>query len=129
VTRILIDAHGLIWFLEDSPRLSQRAKETVEHPDTDLLISMASLWEMAIKIGLGKLQIAGDFSMLLRGQLTQNDIRVLDIQLPHVAQVATLALHHRDPFDRLLVAQAIVEDMPIISADTALDAYPVTRIW
>jgi len=126
---MLIDTHGLIWFLEDNSRMSRRALEVAEDQDTYLYVSLAPLWEMAIKVRLGKLNLVGDFQAFVLDQLTRNDIEVLGISLEHVIQTANLPLHHRDPFDRLLIAQAVVEDMPIISSDAALDAYPVMRIW
>ncbi|HUG16770.1 MAG TPA: type II toxin-antitoxin system VapC family toxin [Thermomicrobiales bacterium] len=126
---MLIDTHGLIWFLEDNSRMSRRALEVAEDQDTHLFVSLASLWEMAIKVRLGKLNLVGDYHAFVLEQLTRNDIEVLGISLEHVIQTASLPLFHRDPFDRLLVAQAIVENMPIISADMSLEAYPVTRIW
>jgi len=93
------------------------------------LLSIGSLWEIAIKLCLGKLTVAMPTEVLMTQQLTSNDIAVLSITVPHLVTVSTLPLHHRDPFDRLIIAQAMVEQLPIVSADPAFDAYPVERLW
>jgi len=90
---------------------------------------MASVWEMAIKVSLGKLTPHVPFSSLVPGHLTKNGIALLGITVDHALQVAQLPYHHRDPFDRMLIAQAMTEGIPIVSADSVFDAYPVTRIW
>jgi PIN domain nuclease of toxin-antitoxin system len=90
---------------------------------------MASLWEMAIKVSIGKLKLAQPFEKLIFEHLELNGIELLDIQVTHIMQVMQLPFHHRDPFDRLLIAQAQVERMPILSADRAFDAYAIARMW
>ena len=90
---------------------------------------MASAWEIAIKMNLGKLNISATFDQLIPYQLRGNNIKLLPIQIRHLSQVAALPLHHRDPFDRLMIAQSMVENLPIISRDSAFDAYGITRIW
>lgn len=126
--RLLLDTHTFLWFIEDSPQLSQRGKTLLE-ADNDLLLSIASLWEISIKMSVGKLTVRMPIETLLTEQITRNDIDVLPITVPHLTTVATLPLHHRDPFDRLLIAQAMVERTPIVSADPAFDAYLVQRMW
>ena len=126
--KLLLDTHTFLWFLDDSPQLSQKGKALLE-ADNELLLSVASLWEIAIKLRLGKLTVAVPIEVLMTQQLTQNDIVLLPITVAPLIVVSTLPLHHRDPFDRLLVAQALVEQMPIVSADPAFDAYPVQRLW
>ena len=84
---------------------------------------------MAIKISLGRLSLAQPFEILVPHQLQMNGIQILGIEVLHAAEVSRLPFHHRDPFDRLLAAQAIVEQMPIVSADAVFDAYPITRVW
>ena len=126
--KLLLDTHTFLWFLDDSPQLSQKGKTLLE-ADNELLISIASLWEIAIKLRLGKLTVAMPIEVLMTQQLTQNDIALLPITVAPLLVVSTLPLHHRDPFDRLLIAQAMVEQMPIVSADPAFDAYPVQRLW
>jgi len=90
---------------------------------------MASLWEMAIKLSIGKLGFGQSFESFVSEQLSGNGMELLGIALPHLAVVASLPFHHRDPFDRLLVAQAMHEQMPMISADPAFDAYGIRRLW
>jgi PIN domain nuclease of toxin-antitoxin system len=97
--------------------------------DADLLLSVGSLWEISIKVSVGKLTLAQPFDTFVPQQLADNDIEILPISLAHLGVVSTLPFHHRDPFDRLLIAQAMLEQMPIVSADAALDAYSVKRLW
>ena len=126
--KLLLDTHTFLWFIDDSSQLSQKGKTLLE-ADNELLLSIASLWEIAIKLRLGKLTVAVPIEVLMTQQLTQNDIEILPITVTPLIVVSTLPLHHRDPFDRLLIAQAMVEQMPIVSADPAFDAYPVQRLW
>ena len=118
--KLLLDTHTFLWFLDDSPQLSQKGKALLE-ADNELLLSIASLWEIAIKLRLGKLTVAVPIEMLMTQQLTQNDIEILPITVVPLIVVSTLPLHHRDPFDRLLIAQAMLEQTPIVSADPAFD--------
>ena len=127
--RFLLDTHSLLWFLAGDPNLTERARRVIENPEYDILASIASLWEVAIKHSLGKLQLAEPFEELFPRHLSLNSIVLLTIRQDHVARVSSLPFHHRDPFDRLLVAQALVEEIPILSGDDALDAYGVERIW
>jgi PIN domain nuclease of toxin-antitoxin system len=127
--RLLLDTNAFLWFIVGSPRLSQRARIMIEDETNTLYLSVASLWEIAIKISLGKLHLAQPFGTLIPQQLSQNDISLLDITPDHASYVITLPFHHRDPFDRLLIAQAQVEQMPIVGRDPAFDAYPVARLW
>lgn len=126
--KLLLDTHTFLWFLDDSPQLSHKGKALLE-ADNALLLSIASLWEIAIKVRLGKLTVAVPIEVLMTQQLTHNDIELLPITVVPLIVVSTLPLHHRDPFDRLLIAQAMVEQLPIVSADPAFDAYPVQRLW
>jgi PIN domain nuclease of toxin-antitoxin system len=126
--KLLLDTHTFLWFIDDSPLLSAKGKALLE-ADNDLLLSIGSLWEIAIELCLGKLTVAMPTEVLMTQQLTSNDIAVLSITIPPLVTISTLPLHHRDPFDRLIIAQAIVEPMPIVSADPAFDAYPVERLW
>ena len=126
--KVLLDTYTFLWFIDDNPQLSQKAKALLE-ADNELLLSIASLWGIVIKLSLGKLTVEMPTEVLMTQQLTRNDIDVLPITVDHLVMVATLPLHHRDPFDRLLIAQAIVEQIPIVSVDPAFDAYPVQRLW
>jgi PIN domain nuclease of toxin-antitoxin system len=127
--KLLLDTHTFLWFIEGSPRLSGRARALIEDEASEVFLSVASLWEIAIKISLDKLHLARPFGTLIPQQLSLNDITLLDITPDHAAGVITLPFHHRDPFDRLLIAQAQVEQMPIVGDDPAFDAYLVRRLW
>lgn len=126
--RLLLDTHTFLWFIDDNPRLSSTAKSLLES-DEDLLLSTASLWEIAIKLSIGKLSLPQPFEPFIRQQLSVNTIDILQIETAHLGIVSTLPFHHRDPFDRLLAAQAVVEQLPIVSADVGFDAYSIERRW
>lgn len=125
----LLDTHAFLWFILDDPQLSATARALMSDPANDLLLSPASYWEMAIKISLGKYSLAEDFEAFMERQITENSLTVLPISIAHAAVIAALPFHHRDPFDRLLIAQAMTETIPVISSDRIFDKYPVTRIW
>jgi len=127
--KLLLDTHAFLWFIGGDERLSPSARVLIENVSNDAYLSVASLWEMAIKISLGRLQLAQPFETFIPHQLSLNRIGLLGITMSHTAKVATLPFHHRDPFDRLLVAQAQVEQMPLVSSDPAFDAYSITRLW
>lgn len=127
--KLLLDTHAFLWFIMGSANLSGNARAVIENHSNEILISVASLWEMAIKVSLGKLILSAPFDDLIPAQLNLNGIGLLNISLDHVSLLTTLPFHHRDPFDRLIVAQAIVEKMPVVSIDAAFDAYPTKRLW
>ena len=127
--RILLDTHTFLWFIDDSPKLSTEARSIIEDGLNEPLLSVASLWEMAIKVSIGKLDLKKPFETFVPDQLELNGFDQLEIGFHHIASVAKLPFHHRDPFDRLLVAQALTEGIPLVSADGLLDAYGVTRLW
>ena len=126
---LIMDTHGLLWFIMGSPRLSGNARALIEDEAHDKRLSTASLWEMAIKLSLGRLTLAEPFGVLILHQLRVSGIAIMNIDLNHLAVLTTLPFHHRAPFDRLIIAQAIVEQYPIVSVDPAFDAYPVERLW
>jgi PIN domain nuclease of toxin-antitoxin system len=127
--RAILDTHALIWFLEGDQRLSGLARETIARGDNEVLVSMASLWEMSIKHSLGKLELRKPFAELIPEQLETNALGVLGVELSHVMELSILPHHHRDPFDRMIIAQARVETLPVIGDDGAFDSYGVQRIW
>lgn len=128
--RLLIDTHAFLWFIIGDSRISISARLLIEDRANQKLLSLASLWEIAIKHGLGKLAIlSGRFDDVIPREITQNGFQVLSINLDQIAITATLPHHHRDPFDRMLIAQALAERIPIVGADAAFDAYGVTRLW
>ena len=127
--KLLIDTHAALWFLGGDPRLSIAARSAIEDPRSERLFSSACAWEIAIKVSLGKLDLHVSFDTLVPGQLEQNGISLLPIYPAHLRQVIRLPFHHRDPFDRLVIAQAISEQATLISADTKLDEYGIHRVW
>jgi PIN domain nuclease of toxin-antitoxin system len=127
--KLLLDTHAFLWFIMGDPRLSATARSLIEDENNEKLLSVASLWEMAIKVSIGKLSLAEPFDVLVPREIKQNGFQLLGIDMAHTAVVAALPLHHRDPFDRLLIAQAKVEQVPIIGADSVFDAYLVKRLW
>jgi PIN domain nuclease of toxin-antitoxin system len=126
--KVLLDTHAFLWFIDDDPQLSLAAKTLMES-EVDLLLSVASLWEIAIKVSIGKLDLPKSFDLFVPEQLQINEIEVLPIELLHLSVVASLPLYHRDPFDRLLISQSMVEELLIISTDKVFDQYGVNRSW
>jgi PIN domain nuclease of toxin-antitoxin system len=127
--RLLLDTHSFLWFLLDDPKLSQTAKDSIADPDNDIEISPASYWEIAIKISLNKYSLPEPYEQFMERELATNQFRILPIEPKHTAALTSLPFHHRDPFDRLIIAQAMIERIPVISGDEAFAAYPVTRLW
>ena len=127
--KLLLDTHSFLWFVGGNARLSSPARAAIEDAANEAFFSIASLWEMGIKISLGKLDIAQPFEEFITQQLAVNHIQLLPITLEHIARIVTLPFHHRDPFDRLLAVQGLVERMPIVSIDEVFTAYGLTRVW
>ncbi|MFH1952821.1 MAG: type II toxin-antitoxin system VapC family toxin [Pseudomonadota bacterium] len=125
----LLDTQALLWFLLDDPRLSRKAMEIIVDAEGLTFVSPASLWEIAIKISLGKYALPAPFAAFWDEQLKGNDFTLLPIAVSHAARVVELPFHHRDPFDRLIIAQSLVEGVQVISNDTLFDQYGVDRIW
>jgi PIN domain nuclease of toxin-antitoxin system len=126
--KLLIDTHTFLWFIHDDPRLSDHAALLLES-DADLLLSTASLWEIAIKVNLQKLTLPDPYEIFIPHQIQVNSIEILPIRISHLAVAVKLPLHHRDPFDRLLISQSIAEQISIISIDQKFDSYAVDRLW
>jgi PIN domain nuclease of toxin-antitoxin system len=127
--KLLLDTQVFLWMVSNASELSPKARRLAVAGENFLYLSLASVWEMAIKISLGKLKLAEPIESFITEALLENNIRQLEINFRHVARVADLPFHHRDPFDRLLVSQAQVEDLHILSADKAFDRYEVRRLW
>ena len=125
----LVDTCALIFFLEDSPRLPAAAARRMESGDSRCLISMASLWEIAIKASLGKLQVDYAERPDLPELLEKNGFELIAPGWEAMRRAAYLPQHHRDPFDRLLIAECQLRGCPVVSSDTKFDAYGVTRLW
>jgi PIN domain nuclease of toxin-antitoxin system len=126
---LLLETHAFLWFCQGDSALSVTAKALIENPTNRKLLSIASCWEIAIKSGLGKLKLGEPSSTYIPAALARTGFDLLPIAVAHATRVEGLPLHHRDPFDRLLVAQAITEGIPIVSNDSLLDPYGVTRLW
>ena len=126
--QFLLDTHTFLWFINDSHQLSRNAKAIMES-EVDLILSLASLWENAIKFSLGKLNLPDSYENFIPEQIAFNDIDILPIKIQHLTILSRLPFHHRDPFDRLLIAQAIAEKISIISADSIFDHYEIHRLW
>jgi PIN domain nuclease of toxin-antitoxin system len=124
---VLLDTHAFLWWCEDSPELSPKARKAIVN--NDCFVSMASFWEIAIKLGLGKLRLPSAIERYLPEQMSLNGFETLEITFRQIAATTALPWHHRDPFDRLLAAQALEEKISIISRDVVLDAYGLKRVW
>ena len=125
----LLDTHSFLWFIAGSSKLSERTRLLIENTDTQLYLSIASLWELSIKISIGKLFLKEPFEKIIPAQLTQNSIDLLPISIEHTAALIKLPFHRRDPFDRIIIAQAQVEQLAIIGKDSAFSAYEIQQIW
>ncbi len=127
--RLLLDTHTLLWWVDDAPDLSGAAKVAIADANNQCYLSLASCWEMAIKSRLGKLRLTKPVERFVTEQLAANGFTLLNIELRHAAKVENLPLHHRDPFDRLLIAQAIAEKLTVVTADRVFSDYGVKVIW
>lgn len=127
--KYLLDSHALLWFLDDPSRLSPRATDVIVNPDNALFFSVAGYWEICIKISIGRLSLLADWDGTIRRHMTENQIQWLPIHPDHARAVADLPFHHRDPFDRMLIAQSRVEQITILSRDSAFAAYDVAVLW
>jgi PIN domain nuclease of toxin-antitoxin system len=125
----LLDTHTFLWFVLGAPHLSPLALATILDPANVKNVSRASLWELAIKVSLGKIKLNRSFADFISRGLAMNGFQILEIHTRHLVGIVNLPFHHRDPFDRMLIAQSLEESMPIVSADAAFDAYGVTRLW
>ena len=127
--RLLLDTHVFLWFILTDPKLSATAEALIRDPANDILISPASYWEIAIKIQTRKYFLPQPYFAFMTDQIAINQFDILPVELKHTSELTTMFAHHKDPFDRLLVAQAIAENIPLVSADSSLDKYPIQRLW
>ncbi len=126
---LLIDTHTLLWYYLDDPQLSANARALVSDPANRVFVSPASYWEIAIKVCTKKYTLTVPFPLFIREAIHDTGFTILPIEPRHVEPLTTLDRHHNDPFDRLMIAQAMVEDIAVVSIDTAFDPYPVRRLW
>jgi len=127
--RLLLDTQAFLFIVADDPRLTAAAKAAFLDPANEPLLSVASAWEIAIKNSVGKLDLPSAAARWIREQLAVNRIGLQPIELEHATRVAELPFHHRDPFDRLLVAQALCENLAVVTGDDAFEQYGVERVW
>ena len=127
--RYLLDTHTLLWFIAEDEELSDRAHQLILDSNSEIFLSIASLWEISIKVNIGKLALDTSFNQLFPDELDSHGIEILDITIDSLIRLTTLPLHHRDPFDRLIIAQALVENPPIIGVDGNFDTYGINREW
>jgi PIN domain nuclease of toxin-antitoxin system len=127
--RVLLDTHALYWYTEGDARLSASAHTIIQDLSNEVLVSPASYWEIAIKVSVGKWLLNRPYEEFVDIGLNRYGFQLLPILPQHTALLIGLPFHHKDPFDRLMVVQAMAENIPIISNDSLLDAYPISRIW
>lgn len=127
--RLLLDTHAVLWYVDQEHLLSRASHAAISDPANDLLLSAGSIWELAIKVGIGKLTLSSPYRQWITQALTDLRASLLPINVEHADVQVTLPKHHGDPFDRLLIAQATVEGIPIVSGDSIFDQYGITRIW
>ena len=124
----LLDTNALIWTLSDPEELSNPAKDVITNSDNKLFVSIATLWEITIKQSIGKLDLEGDVLDIVE-ECEREGINILSIQPQHLKKIEKLPLIHRDPFDRLIISQAIYEDLTIITKDSMIPKYDVSVLW
>ncbi len=127
--KLLLDTHALLWFIGNNPQLSKASRQSIEDPANDKFVSAVSLWEIAIKISLEKLKLPRPFGEVFPHQLEVNGFELLPISCGQLIQLASLPFHHRDPFDRLLIAQAMADGMIIVTRDPEFSKYPANVLW
>ena len=127
--RYLLDTHTFLWWIDDDPRLSDRVRSIIRGADNEIVFSAASAWEIAIKSQLGRAEFPAELVRLVAEQVVANSFTSLSIEIRHALYLATLPLIHRDPFDRMLIAQSLVDDLPLLTADLTIGRYDVPTIW
>ncbi len=126
---LLLDTHAFIWWATRDQRLSSRAHEAIAAPETAVFLSVVTPWEMTIKHSLGRLELEEPPRSLVYAQIARHGYQLLDVALEHVLSAGELPLHHRDPFDRLLIAQAWTEGLTLVSGDSVFALYDLTLLW
>lgn len=127
--RVLLDTHTLLWFYLGDAQLSVAARLLIEDAANTKLVSPASYWELAVKVALGKYALTESYDDFIQHAIFENGFHILPIEPRHTGVLVALPHHHKDPFDRLLAAQAMAEGIPLVSVDPAFDPYPITRLW
>lgn len=127
--KYLLDTHSLLWIITGNRILSKKALNIYLNEENDIFFSAASIWELAIKSSLNKINLGMNLDRFVEEHIRGNNIEILYISLPHLFRIEKLPFHHRDPFDRLIIAQALEDNLIIISKDKTFDRYNVKRIW
>jgi PIN domain nuclease of toxin-antitoxin system len=127
--RLLLDTHSFLWFVTDDPQLSSAARSVIADLTNEVLLSPASYWEIAIKVSIGKYPLTAPFEAFFKRGIEDGQMTILPIHVCHAAVLSSLPMHHKDPFDRMIISQAIFEQTPIVSIDRVFDLYPVNRLW
>ena len=127
--RLLLDTHTFLWFIEGNPLLSRYARRLIGDVANERFLSIASLWEMAIKASIGKLRLSLSFAELIVHHVQGNAIQILPIEPEHLDELRTLPFYHKDPFDRLIISQGLLEHIPVLSRDKVFDDYGIQRLW
>ena len=127
--KVLLDTHAFLWAISDDPRLSPLARRVFTAGDNELFLSVASMWEVLTKVRMGKLPLPGPAGAYIKLHLARNNMQALPLLMTHVLRLENLPLHHRDPFDRILIAQSIEEGIPILTADPLLKPYAAAVMW
>ena len=127
--RLLLDTHTLFWSVDDPSKVSAAAMTAMSDPSSERMLSAATIWELAIKVGQGKITLSLPYRQWLETAIIDLGLSILPITVEYADRQARLPTHHKDPFDRMMVAQALVDGIPVVTADSAFDAYGVTRIW
>jgi PIN domain nuclease of toxin-antitoxin system len=127
--KILLDTHTLLWSVEEPTKLSPAASTAIADPANDRLLSAATVWELAIKFGQGKIKLSMPYRTWMNTAITDLQLNIMPVTVEYADRQSTLPPHHKDPFDRMLIAQALQDVIPIVSADAAFDSYGVVRIW
>ncbi|MEX1328005.1 MAG: type II toxin-antitoxin system VapC family toxin [Desulfobacterales bacterium] len=127
--KVLLDTHAFLWSITGDDRLSKTAEEIFLDPDNNLFFSAASFWEICIKLSLGKLSLKREWFKTIQEEMRINAVQWLPVEMRHCVELTKLPFHHRDPFDRMLIAQAMTEDLQLLSRDSRLSAYEINRVW
>ena len=127
--KLLLDSHTFIWMHEEAHKLSVKAAFEILNPANQIFLSVASVWELQIKIGIGKFSFSDTLENVIFREQQTNNLQLLPVELSHALNLKNLPPHHKDPFDRLLISQAIVENMTLVSADANFAKYQVNLLW
>ena len=127
--RLLLDSHAFLWFVTNDPLLIPTAQALIADPTKEIFVSPATYWEVAIKVSIGKYPLAVPFEQFFTQGIDGNDFSILPFEIRHAAIMASLQMHHKDPFDRMIISQAIVEQISVVSVDPAFDSYGIARLW